>query len=54
MNTSDNYLTFNKNLKFVMLYFHILYVNLQGKQKCKDKLVVFIEASHSVSEHLIG
>lgn len=45
-------LTFNKNLKFVVLYSVILYVNLEGQQKGKDELVVFIQASDGVSEHL--
>lgn len=52
--SSDNYLTFNKYLKFLMHYFVTFHVDLESQQECEDELVVFIEASHCVSEHLVG
>lgn len=49
---SDCHLTFDKNLKFILLNFVTLQVNLEGQQECEDKLVVFIEAPHCVSKYL--
>lgn len=37
-----------------MLNFVILQVNLEGQQECEDELVVFIQASHCVSKHLVS
>lgn len=54
LSDSDNYLTFNEDLKFVVLYYFLLQVNLEGQQECEDELVVFIQASHCVSEHLVS
>lgn len=54
LNGSEDYLTFNKNLKFVMLDFFLLQVNLEGQQECENELVVFIQASCCVSKNLIS
>lgn len=51
---SDTHLTFDENLKLVVLDFVTLQVNLEGQQECEDELVVFVQAPHSVSKYLKG
>lgn len=46
--------TFNQYLKFAVFDFVILQVNLEGQQERENKLVVLVQASDCVSEHLKG